>query len=178
VDSQHVCTFFNTYLHNGRATWITTCLCQPANAPKFTYSTWRSSRERNEFYIQSRVFPPSAGGEDSKELINNMTEEMQRMVQNRNWMWIVALTTAALHHPSEIVLESRTQFLLYILPHSLYAEKLFVKLTTTSFNCASKSLLKAPSRSIVLSKSDSLLFRWAKKSASHTKILSTGTLSR
>ena len=59
-----------------------------------------------------------------------------------------------------------------------YEVKLVVKPWTTSFNRFSKSLLSAPSLSIVARRSDSLLLRWARKSASHVKILATGTLSK
>jgi len=55
--------------------------------------------------------------------------------------------------------------------------KLLVKVEITSFSLASRSLLSAPSLSMVASKSDSLVFKCERKSASHCKILATGTLS-
>ena len=56
--------------------------------------------------------------------------------------------------------------------------KLFENDETTSLRCASRSLLSAPSLSILESRSDSLLFRCARKSASNCRILPTGMLSR
>lgn len=57
-------------------------------------------------------------------------------------------------------------------------EKLLVKLVTTSLSLVSNSLLSAPSLSIFSSISLSLLLMWLRKSASHCRILPTGTLSR
>lgn len=60
---------------------------------------------------------------------------------------------------------------------TLYTKAL-VKVSATSFSLASRSLLRAPSRSIWARSSDSLERRWARKSASQVRILLTGTLSR
>jgi len=60
----------------------------------------------------------------------------------------------------------------------LYDVKLLVKEEMTSFSFCSKSLLSAPSLSMVARRSDSLVFRCARKSASQVRILLTGTLSR
>lgn len=88
-------------------------------------------------------------------------------------------------HPSATLLaqddksSNDSLFGIPIKPHastqSIYEVKLLVKLTTTSFNLCSRSLLKAPSLSIVSKRSVSLLLRCARKSASHCVILRTGT---
>jgi hypothetical protein len=66
---------------------------------------------------------------------------------------------------------------IHIIAYFFYV-KLLVKVVITSFNLASRSLLSAPSLSMVAKRSDSLVFKCAMKSASQAKILLTGTPSR